>query len=127
MLQIRIHNANDTAVLACEGRIVLGQGTTALENAVQAVVGARAASVLLELSRVTAVDAAGLGTLVRIQQRLRAAGAKLRILAPQPRVRHMLALTRLDQVLEIHSAEAASVRLRRWNGFFSPLRPCGAV
>ena len=127
MLQIRIHNAEQAAVLACEGRIVLGQPTTALENAAQAVLAAHATSVLLDLSRVSAVDAAGLGTLVGIKQRVESAGAELRLLNPQRAVRHLLALTRLDEVLDIQSAEAAPVRLRRWDGLFRPFPPCRAV
>jgi anti-anti-sigma factor len=123
MLQIRIHNANEAAILACEGRIVLGEATTALESAAASL---SARNVILDLSRVSGVDAAGLGTLLRIKQRLEAAGARLRLLNPQPVVRHLLVLTRLDKVLEIKISDAPSVRLWRRSEFFGHLRPCGA-
>jgi anti-anti-sigma factor len=123
MLQIKVHNGNEAAILACEGRIVLGQATTALESAAQAVC---ARSVILDLSRVQSVDAAGLGTLLRIKQRVESAGARLRLLNPPPLVRRMLSLTRLDKVLEIHNSEPATVGLRRWNDVFGHLRACNA-
>jgi anti-anti-sigma factor len=122
MLDIRIHNANDTAILACQGRLVLGRATETLESATQSV---SARMLVLDLAGVEGIDAAGLGMLIRIKQRAEGAGKRLRLLNPCPLVQEMLALTRLDKVLEVCS-DAPAVRLRRWSEFVGHLRPCDA-
>jgi anti-anti-sigma factor len=122
MMDIRIHTGDDTAILACQGRLVLGRATATLENATQSV---RARTLVLDLAGVDGIDAAGLGMLIGIKQRLDAAGARLRLVNPRPYVRQMLTMTRLDKVLEICS-EAPAVRLRRRSEGFGHFLPCDA-
>ncbi len=122
MLDIRIHRANETAILACQGRLVLGRATATLESAMQSV---RARILVLDLAGVEGIDAAGLGMLIRIKHHLESAGGQMRLLNPRPHVRELLSLTRLDTVLDV-CVEAPLVRLRRWSEFVGHLRPCDA-
>ncbi len=67
-------------------------------------------NVVLDLSGVEAIDAAGIGALVSLQ----AAGVYLRLMNPPKPVRDILALTKLDSVFEIYESEstgAMSVKL----------------
>ena len=83
----------------CQGRLVRGQETAML----CAVIQHRGRDIILDLSGVTAIDAAGIGALVS----LRAAGTHLRLVAPSLAVRQVLRLTRLDSVFEISRSEWA--------------------
>jgi anti-anti-sigma factor len=57
--------------------------------------------IILDLSGVTAIDAAGIGALVSLQ----AAGAYLRLLGPSLAVRQVLRLASLDSVFETSESE----------------------
>jgi anti-anti-sigma factor len=58
------------------------------------------------LSALRALDAHGLGILAIAYTRLRKAGGELTLIAPNPAVRKMLAVTRLDTVIPIYNSEA---------------------
>jgi anti-anti-sigma factor len=53
--------------------------------------------VVLDLTQVDAIDAAGIGALISLQ----AAGVYLKLMNPRPQVREVLKLTNLDSVFEI--------------------------
>lgn len=55
-------------------------------------------SLLLDMSRVDSIDAAGIGTLVYLRQCADQAGATLAIVNPSVRVRAMLSLVHLDNI-----------------------------
>ena len=48
------------------------------------------------------MDSAGLGELALMLTWARATGCSIKLAAPNPRVRHLLELTNLDSVFEIH-------------------------
>jgi anti-anti-sigma factor len=58
--------------------------------------------VILDLRKVDAIDAAGIGVLVSLQ----AAGIYLRLMAPSEQVREILRLTKLDSIFEICESES---------------------
>jgi anti-sigma B factor antagonist len=55
--------------------------------------------ILLDLARLTAVDAAGIGELVRARNLAAAAGGTLWVERPRPRVRLLLQIAGLNEVL----------------------------
>lgn len=59
------------------------------------------ARVIVDLSRVDFVDSTALATLVGGMKRARQGGGDLRLCAPQPPVRMIFELTRLDKAFEI--------------------------
>ena len=117
MFHITIEESKNDVILHCAGRMVCGDETTLL-CAATAYFGR---DIVLELSQVEAIDAAGVGALISLQ----AAGIYLQLLNPAKAVRDVLRLTQLDSVLEICGAAGPSVSedagLKRSLGlFFSP-------
>jgi anti-anti-sigma factor len=55
--------------------------------------------IIVDLSRLSAIDAAGIGELVRALNVATAAGGALRVIQPQPRVRRLLQLAGLLGIL----------------------------
>jgi anti-anti-sigma regulatory factor len=68
-----------------------------------AVIQQRGQDIILDLSGVTAIDAAGIGALVSLQ----VAGTYLRLVGPSLAVRQVLRLTSLDSVFEISESECS--------------------
>lgn len=101
MLNLRVERRNQTAVVYCSGRIDIGESLTRLREALICEMGMK--EIFLDLSRVKAIDAAGLGLLMFLHTRAAARACSLKLLAPSPQVRKTLAVTRLDSVLPVAS------------------------
>ena len=99
MLTVKIENLGEITNLQCAGRIVRGDETAILCAAVQR--GQR--HVVVDLTKVEAVDAAGIGALVSLQ----AAGVYLTLMNPSEQVREILKLTHLDSIFEISESQSA--------------------
>jgi anti-anti-sigma factor len=104
MLQFSTQRSGDKVVLQCAGRMVAGEGLKGLQKTATA---QRAAVLVMDLQAVEALDAAGLGTLLRIRQWCIAQGTGLKLINLKRHVREVLAVTALDSVIEIHPTEAA--------------------
>ena len=102
MLKIDVHTAKHTAVLRCSGRIVLGLEAETLRCMAES---RTEACLVLDLSEVHAMDAAGLGLLVELHCRAQSRNQGLRIMNPSRCVRTLIALTSLQSVLEVGYAE----------------------
>jgi len=98
VLNVTVQKLGDVAILRCQGRIVRGQETAILCAAVQQ----QGRDVILDLRKVDAIDAAGIGVLVSLQ----AAGIYLRLMAPNEQIREILRLTKLGSIFEICESES---------------------
>ena len=79
-----------------------------LQDHVRGVVDSGARQVVLDMAQVPFVDSSGLGVLVESLKLLRDRGGRLSLAAVQPPVRNVLALSAVDQVLDLYdSVEAA--------------------
>jgi len=93
VLTVKVHSLFDVPVLRCSGRIVRGDETALLCAAIQQ----QKRAIILDLTEVEAIDAAGIGLLVTLQ----AAGFYLTLMNPTAHVRDTLRVTKLDTIFEI--------------------------
>lgn len=93
MLSLTVNDFGSAVILRCAGRMVRGEETRILCAALRR----RNQELILDLSGVHAIDAAGIGGLVSLQ----AAGVYFKIQNPSPRVREVLLVTKLDSLIEI--------------------------
>jgi anti-sigma B factor antagonist len=98
MLKINSRNLGDAAVLCLQGRLVSGE-TRALREAVQA--QANVKSVVLDLGRVTAIDARGLGVLLELRRQSAVKGIRMKLMNVNHFTSRVFEVTRLDSVFEI--------------------------
>jgi anti-anti-sigma factor len=96
VLHVTIEDSGETVTLHCIGRIVRGQ-ETALLCAARRQYGR---NIILDLTRVDGIDAAGVGALISLQ----AAGVYLKLMNPNKSIREVLRVTGLDSVIEICSS-----------------------
>ena len=97
MLQVTAEDLGHAVILRCAGRMVRGEETALLCAAVQQ----PGRDLLLDLSAVTAIDAAGIGALVALQ----AAGIYVTLVNPTPPLRQALQLTGLGSMFEVLVAQ----------------------
>jgi|SRR5439155_925438 len=98
MLQLATQHSDDATTIWCKGRIVLGDDLHRLKVAT---LSQNTPEVMLDLSRVNLIDAAGLGTLVDLHRRCQCAGRKMELMDPTRFVFHVFRITRLDTVFQI--------------------------
>ncbi len=97
-MNVTVESARGVVTVRCQGRLVRGQETVLL----CAVIQQHGRDIIVDLSGVTAIDAAGIGALVSLQ----AAGTYLRLVGPSLPARQVLRLTSLDSVFEISEPES---------------------
>ena len=100
MLTVTIEESEKNATLRCVGQIVRGYETALL----CAAIGQSDRSIVVDLSQVDAIDAAGVGALIALQ----AAGLYLQVLNPAKAIREMLRFSGLDSVFEIFTSPETS-------------------
>jgi anti-anti-sigma factor len=98
MLQWAIQNSDEFTTVWCSGRIVLGDRFYLLKVAT---FSQTSPEVMLDLSRVNLIDAAGLGALVDLHKRFQGASRKMELRDPTNFVYHVLRITGLDTVFHI--------------------------
>jgi anti-anti-sigma factor len=98
MLTVTVEGFGEVLVLRCAGRIACGDETAILCSALHQ----DSENIVLDLTEVDAIDAAGIGALVSLQ----AAGVYLELGNPTRRVREILKVTKLDSIFEISGSQS---------------------
>ncbi len=100
MLKLEIQKSPQVVLVRCSGRIVKWDGADAL---VRAATSEDKPHILIDLSEVSAVDAAGLGALAKLEQWARDGNRTIHLVSPSTRVREALETTGLSSVIQIVS------------------------
>ena len=85
----------------CKGRIAYGIEAAALSGEI-AELAPQTGRIVIDLSGVEMIDAAGLGELVSVAVAAQASGCSITLAAPGDFIRRVLTLTNLTSVLEVH-------------------------
>jgi anti-anti-sigma factor len=100
MLKVHAKTLGTAAVLCLQGQIVNGE-TEILRNAVDSL--CETSAVILDLARVTTVDAHGLGVMLELRERMQAKGIRFELMNVSKPLSRVLEITRLDSVFQITS------------------------
>lgn len=100
MLKVDAKNLGTAALFCLEGQIVNGE-TEILRNIVDSLSGASA--VILDLARVTIIDAHGLGVMLELRAQALEKGVRFELMNVSEPMRRVLEITRLDSVFQIRS------------------------
>jgi len=98
MLKVHTRNLGNVAVVSLQGRIVNGE-TASLREAVGSQLDAGA--VVLDLARVSTIDASGLGLMLSLRKQAEAKGVGLKLMNVSKFVKQVFEITRLDTVFEV--------------------------
>jgi len=98
MLKVHAKKLGTVAVLCLQGRIVNGE-TEILRNAVRSV--SEVSAIIIDLARVTAVDARGLGVMLELRAQVESKGIRFELMNVTKLVSRVLEVTRLDSFFQI--------------------------
>ena len=98
MLRVHTRNLGDAAVLCLQGRLISGE-TRTLREAVRAQANAR--TIVLDLGRVTAIDAYGLGLMLELRRLSDSHGIRFKLMNVNTFTSRVFEVTRLESVFEI--------------------------
>src|SRR6202030_4472859 len=90
------------AVVALEGRIVLGEESNALREKVKSLLAAGQKKIVLNMADVTYIDSSGLGTLVALHTSAKAQGASMKISNLGSKFQEILQVTKLVTVFDAY-------------------------
>lgn len=107
-LKVDSRRVGDIVVVHCVGRLIAGPECELLQKFIgDAMVFDR--NFILNLSEVPFIDSSGLGALVRLLGRTRAAHGNLKLCGVIPQVAQVLEVTNLHRVFESHASEDEAI------------------
>jgi len=109
-LKMTTREVNGVTVLDLEGRIVLGEETTALREKVKSLVNEGNKKIIINLNNVTFIDSSGLGALVAAHSSAKSSGASLRLSNLGSKFNELLQITKLYTVFDVSDTEEDAVR-----------------
>ena len=108
-LKMTERTVDGVAVMDLEGRIVLGEESSALRERVKNLLSADRKKIVLNMANVSYIDSAGLGALVASFTSAKNQGAILKLVNLGQKFREVLQVTKLLTVFEVYDTEAAAI------------------
>jgi anti-sigma B factor antagonist len=109
-LRIKTRQVEGVAVVDLSGRVILGEETKLLREAIQGLLGEGQKEILLNLGEVSFIDSGGLGEFVSAFTSVRNRGGELKLLKLTKRVHDLLQVTKLYTVFDISDDEVAAIK-----------------
>ena len=97
------------SLVALNGRIILGEESTALREKLKSLIAAGNKKIVLNMAEVTYIDSSGLGALVAAHLSAKTAGASIRLCNLGQKFHEVLQMTKLLTVFDVYETEAAAV------------------
>jgi anti-sigma B factor antagonist len=108
-LKFSSREVDGVAVLAMDGRIVLGEESNALREKVKALVAEGKKKIVLNMENVTFIDSAGLGTLVASHHSAKSQGTALKLCNLGAKFQEVLQITKLLTVFDVYNTESEAI------------------
>ena len=108
-MKMTSHEIDGVSVVALDGRIVLGEESTALREKFKGLVAAGKQKIVLNMDNVTYIDSAGLGTLIAAHVSAKNRGASMRLCHLGKKFHEVLQITKLLTVFDVYDTQAAAV------------------
>lgn len=108
-VKLNVRQVGGVSVVDVSGRITLGEGSSALRDALRDLVGKGQNKILLNLGDVSYIDSSGIGELVSGFTSVTNSGGTLKLLNLTKRVQDLLQITKLYTVFDVHDNEAHAI------------------
>ena len=108
-LKMTNREVDGVSVVALDGRIVLGEESNALREKIKTMLAEGKKKIVLNMSNVTFIDSAGLGTLVAAHHSAKSQGAALKLAHLGSKFQEVLQITKLLTVFDVYNSEAEAV------------------
>jgi anti-sigma B factor antagonist len=105
-LEIQERQAGDVTILDMDGKITIGEGSTALRAAVRRLAEEGKKKLLLNLEKVNYMDSTGLGELIASYTTISRDGGQLKLLQLSSKIQDLLVITKLLTVFDTYDSES---------------------
>ena len=109
-VKLNTRQVGDVTVVDVAGRITLGEGSSALRDALRDMINKNQKKILLNLGEVNYIDSSGIGELVSGFTTVTNSGGQLKLLNLNKRVKDLLQITKLYTVFDVHEDVAGAIR-----------------
>ena len=109
-LKISNRKVDGVTILDLSGRLVLGEATSALREALKGLADSGEKKILLNLAEVSYIDSSGLGTLVGGYTSVTSQLGQMKLVNLNTRVYDLLRVTKLITVFEVQDDEDKAVK-----------------
>ena len=116
-LQISIRESGDVTILDLQGRATIGADSDLLSGHLQKLVAKGVRKLLVNLADVTQLDSSGVSAIVGTYVSLRRQGGSLKLLCPCGRVRAVLRVVRLPEIIPTFEDETQALASFRPRGY----------
>ena len=107
-VQVVVRGLADITIFDVSGRLTVGEPVTFLREEIRPIIEAGRNKIVLNLSRLTYVDSAGLGALVGLLKTTREVGGQLKLCQLTTKVSALLETAALDKTFELFPDEASA-------------------
>jgi anti-anti-sigma factor len=108
-MHVEIRKDADVVIVDLDGKLTAGLGDQILRDTIDELLAEGWKKILLNLSKVTFMDSAGVGELVAGLKTVKRFGASLRLLNTSERVQSTLYIAKLLPIFEIDALEAEAL------------------
>jgi len=116
-LQISTRESGDVTILDLRGRATIGVDSDLLIGHLDKLVATGVLKLLLNLADVTQLDSSGISAIVGTSVSLRHQGGSLKLLCPRGRVRAVLRVVRLPEIIPTFEDETQALASFRPRGY----------
>jgi anti-anti-sigma factor len=116
-LQISIRESGDVTILDLQGRATIGTDSDLLSSQLQGLVASGVRKLLLNLADLTQLDSSGISAITGTYVSISRQGGSLKLLRPCGRVRAVLRVIRLPDIIPTFEDEAQALASFRPQGF----------
>jgi len=109
-MKVNVRTEGAVTLIDLNGKITIGEGDVILRESIEKVLKTGTTKILLNLSKISYMDSAGIGELVACYKRAREKGGELKLLNPSGKVEDLLQLTKLEEIFETFRDEATALK-----------------
>jgi anti-sigma B factor antagonist len=118
-LQISIRESGDVTIVDLRGRSTIDGESELLDNRLRKLIANGVRRVLLNLTDLTQVDSSGVGVIIDTYVSLKDQGGNLKLLCPRGRVREVLRVLRLLEIIPYIENETKALASFRPQSYFA--------
>lgn len=108
-MHVELRKQDDVVIVDLSGKLTAGLGDQILRDTVDELLAEGWKKILLDLSKISFLDSAGVGELVSSLRTAQRFGAALKVVNVSQRVQSTLYIARLLPIFEIHADEAQAL------------------
>jgi anti-anti-sigma factor len=108
-MEVEVRNLDEVILIDLDGRLVAGTGAEQLQAVMNELLAADWKRIVINLSKVTKIDSAGIGELVASSRLAQRFGSQVKLINLEGQVRRIFELSQLLPLMAIYDSEEAAL------------------